>query len=408
MTFEFSLIGIQACLIASLYPFCRLLQNKRIEIVITILFVFISIFLQSRTLFLIVISFYLLSEPHISKRIRKKAYIVIAFVTVIILILININSFIGRIFIWKNIVDNIYKIPWNGFGTGMFKYKYGIWQSEYFIKNQKWDQFHLVADAPQYAFNEVLHFYVEFGIIVIFIFGLITYFNIRIICKNKKVLMQVLASSNLSILIFSLFSYPLHSIWILIILFSNHILIVTIYLKRVTLGIIITFLILLFTLAKFYIEVKWKKIWLYGMSLPINANQEKKELLASCLSYFYDNPYFLGNYTSYLLSENNTNEALEICKQNEIYYNQYQYNLLTADALLQEMNLDSAKNYFIKAHNIIPNRFIPLNALFNISKFSKDSINAKQYAEIIINMPVKVPSSIINKIKNDAELFLNK
>lgn len=408
MTFEVSLIAIQACLVASLYPFSLSIRNKKIKIGITVAFVFVSLLLHSRTLFFILLLFFLFSEHSLPKKSVKKVFILVAILITSGLVFINLNSFIGRLFIWRNIINNFHKIPWNGFGHDTFKYYYALWQAAYFSTNEVWSKYHFVADSPSFAFNEILHFYIEFGIIVLFIFTIIFYLNIRLILRSKMPFIQALALSNLAILIFSLVSYPLHSIWVLFVFLSNHILIVAIYSRQNVLSILTTILLFIFVLIGFVREMKWKKVWFYAVNLPINAAPEKKELFEAAFTHFYSNQYFLNDYCAYLLSEQEPEKVLTLGATNRIYFNQYEYNLFIGNAYLLKGELDNSKEYFINGHNIIPNRFIPLNSLLNIAKLSKDTVRARQYAEKIMSMPVKVSSPLVNKIKNDAQLFLTK
>lgn len=406
MTFELSLTAIQACLVASLYPFSLLIRNKKIKISITIAFVFVSILLHSRTLFFILLLSFLFTEHSLFKKMPKRVFILPAMIITAGLVFLNLNSFIGRVFIWRNILNNLHKIPWIGFGHDTFKYHYAQWQAAYFSSTQVWSKYHVVADAPSYAFNEILHFYIEFGLIVLFIFTIFYYFNIRIILHNKTPLCRTLALSNLAILIFSLVSYPLHSIWVLFVFLSNHILIVSILLKKSIFGILSTILIFILVLLSFSREMKWKEVWFYAMYLPINATLEKEEFLECAFTHFYNNQYFLNGYCTYLLNEQKPNKVLTITKENRIYFNQYNYKLTLGNAYFMKGKLDSSKSYFLQAHYLIPNRFIPLHNLLNIAILSNDKISAIHYAEEIISMPVKVPSARVNKIRNEAELFL--
>jgi O-antigen ligase len=104
---------------------------------------------------------------------------------------INIDSLIGRVFIWANIFSNADTVPLLGFGADTFKFQYAKWQSEYFSQHESWSKNHFVADAPSFAFNEFLHFYVEYGILAIIVFSLLIYFNIRIIGRKVIPLLQI-------------------------------------------------------------------------------------------------------------------------------------------------------------------------------------------------------------------------
>ncbi|RYD69591.1 MAG: hypothetical protein EOP53_26920 [Sphingobacteriales bacterium] len=70
--------------------------------------------------------------------------------------------------------------------------------------------------------------------------------------------------------------------------------------------------------------------------------------------------------------------------------------------------MDSAKAHFLNGHYIIPNRLIPLHHMLSIAKASKDTIQIKKYAEMIISTPIKVTSPLATKIKREAQLILNE
>jgi Tfp pilus assembly protein PilF len=144
------------------------------------------------------------------------------------------------------------------------------------------------------------------------------------------------------------------------------------------------------------------------MSLPINAALEKKEFFESAFTHFYNNQYFLNAYCAYLLSEQKPEKVLTMATANNIYFNQYEYNLIIGNAYLMNGKLDSSKKYFLQAHYLIPNRFIPLDNLLNMAILSIDKVSAIHYAEKIISIPIKVPSMRVDKIRNDAQLFLTK
>jgi hypothetical protein len=148
MIFDINLVAIKACLLVSLYPFCLLIRDKKIRIAITICFLLAALLLQSRTFFCIVLSIFLYSEPIISKKLNKKFAILFGVLTIFSAVYININSVIGRLFIWKNILGNVHKIPLLGFGSGTFRFHYATWQSKYFARNETWSKYHFISDAP--------------------------------------------------------------------------------------------------------------------------------------------------------------------------------------------------------------------------------------------------------------------
>jgi tetratricopeptide (TPR) repeat protein len=408
MTFDVDLVAIKACLLVSLYPFCLLIQDKKIQVAITICFLLTALFLKSRTLFCIVFLLFLYSESVITKKLNKGFTILLGMLAIFLAAYINIDSLIGRVFIWANIFSNVDTVPLLGFGRDTFKLQYAKWQAGYFAQNESWSRNHLVADAPSFAFNEFLHFYIEYGILVIIIFSLLIYFNIRIIMRKVISILQALALSNLCVFAFALVSYPLHSVWVLFILLSNHILMIAIWYKRTVYGFVLITILLAFILVNFHRYFQAKEIWLYAQSFPVNANPEKEHLFNSAYITLHNNQYFLYDYCSFLLNEQNSDKVLSIGNANRIYFNQYEYSLLMGTAYLQKNKMDKAKVQFKYAHNIIPNRFIPLYQLLSIAKVSKDTFQIIDYGKKIISMPIKVPSLMVDKIKEDAKFSLRK
>jgi len=408
MFFDVDIIAVKACILASLYPFCLLVQNKKIRISLIICFLIAALLFRSRALFCIIIIIFLYSEAAIFKKINKWSIILIGMLSFFVVIYINTNSVIGRLFIWKNILNNFGRVPWNGLGYNTFKFYYAEWQANYFIRNEAWSKYHFVADAPSFAFNELLHSYVEYGIASVIVSLLFIYFNIRIMIREKIPILQTLSLSNLCIFSFALVSYPLHSIWILFLLFINHILMFTIRYKRTVYGFVLFAILFSFILIDYYKFTQAKEIWLYAKSLPINANQEKEELYGLAYTALHRNQYFLYEYSLFLLNEQKSNEVLLVGSNNRIYFNQYEYSLLMGNAYLQNNNVDSAKTYLLNAHYIIPNRLIPLHQLLNIAKASQDTFQIRKYAEMIIATPIKIASPVTTKIKREAQVILNR
>jgi len=406
--YEISLVAVKACILASLYPFCLLIRNKKIKIAITICFLLASPLLKSRTLFCIVLLFFLISEPLVTKKLNKRSIFFLGVLVIFFAAYINTNSVIGRIFIWKNIFSKVHEVPLLGFGNETFKFKYAEWQAEYFAQNVSWSKNHFVADAPSFAFNEPLHFYVEYGIAAIIIFSLLIYFNFHMIMRKSIPIIQALSLSNLFIFAFALVSYPLHSMWILFILLSNHVMMIAIWFKRTVYGFSLITILLSFILVDFYRNTQAKEIWRYAQSLPVNANQEKEHLYDLAYTALYKNQYFLYDYCSFLLNEQKSDKVLSIGNTKMIYFNQYEYSLLMGSAYLQKNKMDSAKGYFINGHYIIPNRLIPLHHLLNIAKASYDTLQIRYYAKVIIATPIKVMSPVATTIKREAQLILNE
>ena len=69
-----------------------------------------------------------------------------------------------------------------------------------------------------------------------------------------------------------------------------------------------------------------------------------------------------------------------------------------------EVALDTYQN----ALNMIPCRFIPLEAMMRIYRQTGDTIKADSIAQIILHKPVKVPSAEIDAMKEEAKRVKNE
>ncbi len=69
-------------------------------------------------------------------------------------------------------------------------------------------------------------------------------------------------------------------------------------------------------------------------------------------------------------------------------------------------DLKQAESNFRLAAYMIPVRFLPHQSLFELYLFKQDSIAANEEAKLIVNMPVKIESSEIERIKLEAALFI--
>ena len=394
---------MQACILASLYPYFFLIHGKNLKLVITIVLILMAFVIESRTLFFITfLVFFYFYDIKIKIKVINKYAIIFLFIAV--LIYINSDSIAGRLFIWRNIVVNFLKIPVFGFGHDTFKIEYANWQISYFESHREYSCFHKLADSPSFAYNEALHFYVEYGFLSIVIFLLISLFNIKNLLFKTNFLLRICSLSNLIIITFSMFSYSLHSIWVVLILIFNHLIISLIkcgsnHLIIIKIGFVLTiFLCFIFYYQKSVVKNKWQLL----KALPINASKEKENIYIDLFKDLGQDQYFLYDYSKFLIDEEKLAMNLSLIHSSKKYFNQFQKNFLLGNVHMQLENYDSAYIYFMKAHLIIPSRFIPIYNLMVVSLQFGDTILAKRHALQIINQPIKIDNPISLEIKKEA------
>jgi len=406
MIYDVRLIGILSCLIVGVFPFVYYLfekfSNKKLLLLATFLFIIVETYLESRLGFVSIIIQYVYLKKYYIKSNNIFLLFIFACFFISCILYFKLNSTVGRYFIYKTILSNISTVPFLGFGFNSFKLVYSQWQSNLFINNVVWDKFHLLADAPSYAFNELLHFYIEFGVISVLMYAFFTFLNCRILFKSH-VNSKIFAISSLSILFYSLFSYPFHSFWILLLFLNNHLIILGISLQRSKFTIFLSLCFFIFGIYYFYRPyLVGKEVWKFASVIPISEKKEKLKAYNEAFLNLSKDQYFLFDYANYLNSINFNNQTIDLIKKQELYFNQYQKFILLSEIYYKNNNLKLCSEALINANYLIPNRYIPLAGLLKLSEINNDTLLISYYSNKILAMPVKVPSVIVSEIKNKA------
>lgn len=125
----------------------------------------------------------------------------------------------SRMLMWNVTTKAILNQPVTGTGLGGFATSFAQAQAEYFNSGKASDIERSVACCPYFAYNEYLQMGLEFGITGLLLFALWIGFCLYYGLKNKQI---GATGAILSLLFFSMYSYPLQlpSFWVLLIVFS--------------------------------------------------------------------------------------------------------------------------------------------------------------------------------------------
>lgn len=88
--------------------------------------------------------------------------------------------------------------------------------------------------------------------------------------------------------------------------------------------------------------------------------------------------------------------------------NDYDTQLLLADNYENIGDSAMVVASYSLAHDMIPGRFVPLYCLMEFYISCEDSVTALDYANQILDKPVKVPSETVNMIKAKAKDYFSK
>lgn len=332
---------------------------------------------------------------------KKYYYFSFALIFLFLVIFYKHDSSLGRLFIYK-VSSNLLIKSWPlGVGPGNFKRDYLVEQGKYFSDSNFSKSEFLLADNTVFAFNDWFQSICEHGVLAILIISLFIYVLLKIYSMrhNNFWIKYYL----LSILIMAFFTHVFEREYIV-----NLVLLTFLYLfyeislsqlyKRLIYN--ISFIVVIYAMFNqlqlmyqtHYLEkaIKESNIGRLRQSNEIFLSLlERKMCNEYCLFYYSRNCYMLNNYDesikylNILLSRNS----------NSLYYS------LLADCLLSENKFSESEKYFIISINMVPNRFEERFKLLNLYLDTNQIEKAKEIANFIIDMPIKVPSNRIIYIK---------
>lgn len=338
-----------------------------------------------------------------------KAFI-LAIITSIILGIIMFayrsSSAMGRLLVWRVSSDMILDCPWMGQGVGSFNEKYMFSQADYFSRHLQ-SSFAMLADTPISPFNELIHIGVEEGFLGIFLFLLLL--SIALIPVNTDLKDdKIFKSALFCLFIFSLFSYTA-SVYPLLMLFpvimgslkSSLILIWKREMAMLMISIMIICSIMIFVGNSHSKYITVNKHLVHDFH---NHRINNTFCNADEFDYFKFNIDFQDVYSQILCYSDDYNVTMQM---KEIAYSFNSYCLLGKMQMKYGFYTE-AKYYFEKASQMIPNRIEPNYLLWELSTICQDIFSAINYAEIIINQPIKVENTYTLTAKARMGLFLSE
>jgi O-antigen polymerase len=314
----------------------------------------------------------------------------------------------GRLLIWQCSGQMIADKPLLGHGTGGFQREYMLYQADYFRAHPA-SSYVMRADIVKHPFNELVLLLVEHGLLGGLLFGLLIYLLIREYKKNKQpeTFYAMLCLSGIAV--FACFSYPLGYpfIKLMAVFCAAAIMRQESKVWEIPKGLfsvvkpaalVMATVLLVFTGKMFYDEYDWNTIAKRSLA------GETKEVMpdyARLYKTMNRNGLFLYNYGAELNYINKWNKSVVLLTECANFYNDIDLQLLLADNYMQLKQYAKAEKCFLLAHQMIPNRFIPLYRLALLYKNEGKIHEARRIAEILVKKKVKVESIDILTIKDE-------
>lgn len=334
------------------------------------------------------------------------------FLTIAIVLLMSVALYIsfnktdsttGRKFILQQSFNLIKKHPLLGYGHNGFQREYMLQQANFFKENPN-SKYENNADEVRYPMNEFVYLWINYGMGAPIMLAIFFIFPFVLFLHRKGRMVQETLLPLVSVIIFSLFSYPFHyqSSWLVMFLIFSpvfHIISLKIPLsfkERVYSIFLVGLFLLLYLSIDIYKEYQWR------MAEKISFRGFHKEALdryGDLYGYFHDNRFFLYSYALAAFMGGDMRTSYNIINESGRYWNGYARELLFGDVCLYLHEYDEATVHFSEAHYMCPVRFAPLEGLYKVYKVTEQNIKKDSIAEIIAAKSVKISSSDVERIK---------
>jgi O-antigen polymerase len=391
--------------------------SKILPVIVLLIIISAIVLLRCRSAYIITLIFLLMySWQYVKKHLSQftklnTKYLFAFFVTIILFISIPLSFYFkqasttGRLLIWKNCLQLIATKPLTGFGFGQFEKEYNL-----FVANNNLPS----NDHVFMPYNDFLELAVEGGLVAVVLWSSFLVSLLYSFRKNKPAILIVLCFIIIQLTNFGFQAIPVFALFLLYggclpinySLTSNKNMppkkLTIIPISIVSYTFLIGQLLLLYKL--FSIARDFKQSTIISEQYTPQQATEEYELLSNTLHFSssyhekYADAFFKNN--NYAAAKNQLLQALQTSSNPNVlgkigwcYGKQQQY--------------DSAAYYFKIIEKLQPYKFAPRMAMLQLYQQQKDTIMIKQKAQELINMPVKIPSAEVSKMKEYANKIMN-
>ncbi|PXY41635.1 hypothetical protein DMB65_06705 [Flavobacterium cheongpyeongense] len=361
--------------------------------------------------FLILLYYYFLRKRVFAK---YAAFAIIFPILFLIITTKSTDSIVGRLLIWKITFFSFLENPVTGIGYGMFQTDYMNFQAEYFSKNDIQQEI-LLANANTQAFNEILKFIIENGIIG----TLLLLIGILWILKNynKKFTNDISKTSVQSIVfycsfaVFASFSYPLQFLPFKLLLLNQIALEETTICFSIpkikmysakTIGCCVS-LFLLYTVNNQYNAIR---AWKEASERQFDNPTRSANLYKTAFNNLENDDSYLIHYSRFL-EENNPKKALSLLEKAKETGNSPLLQLKLSKLYEAKKDFEQAEKSLLQRHYTSPHLFKPQEDLLDYYIRRSLFYKANWIARRILQTPIKIPSEEVKNIITKAKHYIN-
>lgn len=399
-------VSLSTIILATHYNIFNFQYIKYIVLIYYIITVYYILILESRTAFIILISYVILQ--FIAKlRLSKRSSNIVGFVCIpIIIIVMSLNfksdSSSGRFFILRTTSYIIKDHPLTGIGFNNFPIVYPTYQAAMYTEDKMYGKEKYLADNVKVAFNEYIHITAELGIVGLIILLLIItiYFHYARNSYAKNMLLCMYISMSLS--------YVLHSpiiVWVSILSLS----LIEIPMKTKASKVLDIFLLSSISVYIGYnVMFISKKLKCNNIAniLCIQSPQSINNFYNKNREYLCDNYKILFTIAEINYKTNHIDKAIIALEQLSKLIIRNDIELLRAKCYIEQGKYNLAEHHLKLSIAICPNRFINRYELFKLYKIWGKDNYALEIAKDIYYLEEKIVSSHTVAIKREIEEYL--
>ena len=296
-----------------------------------------------------------------------------------------------------------------GWGRDGFKANYMHYQADYFANNTN-EEVAILADDIRHPLNEYMYIATNYGIqgLLFFIVGIITIVAFLIKYSNKE--SRCFLHFIILILLWSCLSYPFQVSFVMVTLLAFIPAIP--YIDKLFLnGFVRNTIVLLLLLYNTY-EIKAfvnNNAWNNAIKEYQNGNKDAAmKIFYKYNNYSIDKDAMLFSLATIEYNNKNYNKCIDVCIECKNYLASYDLEIILANSYMFIRDYEKALEHYTLAHNMCPNRFIPLYKQFKIYKEIGDTTKMTNMANIILSKKIKIPSRKIDIIINNTNYELQK
>ena len=312
----------------------------------------------------------------------------------------------GRLFIWKVGLQVIALAPWIGNGVSAFVRKYMYAQADYFREHPDAEEI-MLADNTWYAFNEILHLWCNWGIVVVVVVAVLAYILLRNCRKCSFLPVGVLAG----LLAFSCFSYPasVFSLSVFYLFLAACLVndagcrnLYVLQLEKVQQW-MIKGVSLLCLAGVGFIYSEFHKI--DDLLEELRTRKIAPGIVIEKMDIFWGEPDYMARLGKLCYRQEYYEEAAFVLGKTILLRPTVEMFCDLGVAYAQTGNFEGAEDCFKMAMDMIPSRMLPRYRLFCLYRDKGQYVEAFDIAGQVLKQKVKVVNSLVLDIRREVKAF---